>query len=82
METNKEIKVEFYIPLEYIYGYLRCGHKEGILYLTEEELKKLKEDPIKSVEEEEILHDLELVVDDYRIEDCGFPLEVKYEVIT
>ncbi len=78
---DKKIKVRFDIPLDYVFGHLRYGHKEGILELTEEEFKKLKEDPLNFVEEEEILSDLELVVDDYEIEDWGFPLEVNYEVI-
>ena len=30
---NKKIKVKFNVPLEYVFGYLRYGHKEGILEL-------------------------------------------------
>lgn len=78
---NKKIKVKFNIPLDYIMGYLRYGHKEGILELTEEEFKRLKKDPMSFVDEEDILSNLELIVDDYRIEDWGSPLEVNYEVI-
>ena len=32
---NKKIKVKFNIPLDYVCGYIRYGHKEGILELTE-----------------------------------------------
>ena len=78
---NKKIKVKFNIPLDYIMGHLRYGHKEGILELTEEEFKRLKKDPMSFVDEEDILSNLELIVDDYRIEDWGSPLEVNYEVI-
>ena len=78
---NKKIKVNFDIPLEYIMGYLRYGHKEGILELTEEEFQRLQENPEKFIYEEEILHDLDLIIDDYRIEDYGPPLEINYEVI-
>ena len=78
---NKKIKVKFNIPLDYVMGYLRYGHKEGILELTEEEFKRLKKDPMNFIDEEDILSNLELIVDDYRIEDWGSPLEVNYEVI-
>lgn len=80
MENNKKIKVKFDIPLEYIMGYLRYGHREGILELTEEEFKRLKKDPMNFVDKEDILSNLELIIDDYRIEDCGPPSEINYEV--
>ena len=75
------MKVKFNIPLDYVMGHLRYGHKEGILELTEEEFKRLKKDPMNFIDEEDILSNLELIVDDYRIEDWGSPLEVNYEVI-
>ena len=31
--------------------------------------------------EEDLLYDLDLIIDDYRIEDWGSLLEVKYEVV-
>ena len=39
---NKKIKVKFNVPLDYVFGYLRYGHKEGILELTKEEFQRLK----------------------------------------
>ena len=78
---NKKIKVKFNVPLEYVFGYLRYGHKEGILELTEEEFQRLKRDSMKFLDEEGILYDLDLIIDDYRIEDWGSPLEVNYEVV-
>lgn len=75
------MKVKFNIPLDYVMGYLRYGHKEGILELTEEEFKRLEKDPMNFIDEEDILSNLELIIDDYRIEDWGSPLEVNYEVI-
>ena len=78
---NKKIKVKFNIPLEYVFGYLRYGHKEGVLELTEEEFQRLKKDSMKFLNEEGLLYDLDLIIDDYRIEDWGSPLEVNYEVI-
>lgn len=81
MMQNEKIKVKFDIPLDYVFGYLRYGHKEGILELTKEELQRLKKDPITFFQEEDYLCDLDLIVDDYRIEDWGSPLEVNYEVV-
>lgn len=78
---NKTIKVKFNIPLDYVYGYIRYGHKEGILELTEEEFQRLKKDPIDFFDQEDLLCDLDLVIDNYRIEDWGSPLEVNYEVM-
>ena len=74
-------KVKFNIPLEYVMGYLRYGHKEGVLELTAEEFKRLQENPEKFIYEEEILHDLDLIIDDYRVEDYGGIYDIKYEVI-
>lgn len=81
MEFNNKIKVKFNIPLDYVMGYLRYGHKEGILEFTEEEFERLKKDPMNFIDEEDILSNLELIIDDYRIEDWGSPLEINYEVI-
>lgn len=78
---NKIIKVKFNIPLDYVYGYIRYGHKEGILELTKEEFQRLEKDPIDFFNQEDLLCDLDLVIDDYRIEDWGSPLEVNYEVV-
>ena len=73
MESNNKIKVKFDIPLDYIMGHLRHGHKEGVLELTKEEFEKLKKDPMNFIDEEDILSNLELIIDDYRIEDWGSP---------
>ena len=81
MESNNKIKVKFDIPLDYVMGYLRYGHKEGIIELTKEELEELKKNPLDFVDKNDILSDLELVIDDYRAEDYGSPVEVNYEVI-
>ena len=80
MASNK-FTVKFDIPLDYVMGYLRYGHKEGILELTEKEFERLKKDPMNFIDEEDILSNLELIIDDYRIEDYGPPVEVNYEVI-
>lgn len=77
----KKKKVKFNIPLEYVAGRLRYGHLEGALDLTEEEFKELEEDPLEFVDNNDILDDLELIIDDYRIEDWGGLTEVNYKVI-
>ena len=74
-------KVKFNIPLDYVIGYLRYGHKEGVLELTAEEFEKLQENPEEFIYEEEILHELDLVIDDYRVEDYGGITNIEYEVI-
>lgn len=78
---NDKFAVKFDIPLDYVMGYLRYGHKEGIIELTKEELEELKKNPLDFVDKNDILSDLELVIDDYRAEDYGSPVEVNYEVI-
>lgn len=75
------MKIKFDIPLEYVMGHLRYGHKEGILELTKEEFERLKENPKDFVYEEDILSNLDLIIDDYEIEDWGNPIEINYEVI-
>lgn len=52
--------------LDYVQGHLRYGHLEGQVELTDEELKKLREDPNYAKE-----LDLHTEVDDYRIDDVG-----------
>ena len=74
-------KVKFNIPLEYVAGHLRYGHKEGTLELTEEEFKELQENPLDFIYNQDILCDLNLVIDDYSVEDYGGILEVNYKVI-
>lgn len=74
-------KVKFDIPLEYVIGHLRYGHKEGVLELTEEEFKKLQEDPLAFIYTQDILCDLDLIIDDYEVDDYGGILKVNYEVV-
>ena len=42
-------KVKFNIPLEYVAGHLRYGHKEGTLELTEEEFKEVADQVTESI---------------------------------
>ena len=52
-----------------------------MLESIEEKFKKLKENPIDFIEEEDILYKLKLIIDNYSIEDWKSALEVDYEVI-
>ena len=74
-------KVKFNIPLEYVAGHLRYGHKEGTLELTKEEFKELQENPLDFIYNQDILCNLNLVIDDYSVEDYGGILEVNYKVV-
>lgn len=74
-------KVKFNIPLEYVIGHLRHGHKEGVLELTAEEFERLQKNPKEFIYEEEILHELDLIIDDYCVDDYGGIDSIEYEVI-
>lgn len=56
--------------VEYVIGHLRYGHYEGVLDLTEEEVRKLQENPHLLIDEDYI-DNLDFEVDDYDIEDTG-----------
>lgn len=61
---------------DYVTGHLRCGHKEGII-----EADSL-EDAKKKVEEQGYDDCLDLVVDDYRVDDVEYgDNEFEYEEI-
>lgn len=74
-------KVKFNIPLEYVIGHLRYGHKEGVLELTAEEFERLQENPEEFIYEEKILPELDLIIDDYSVDDYGGIDSITYEVI-
>jgi len=60
--------------LDYISGYLRYAHYE--LNLNDEELVKFK-NLTKEEQKEWICEDGELIVDDYKIDDCGEITDIK-----
>ena len=61
---------------EYVMGHLRYGHQEGIVEVeSEEELRKL-------IDSEDIYDYLDLVIDDYEVDDVYYgSYPVKYEVL-
>lgn len=72
-------KVHIYAPVDYLAGHLRYGHFEGDLELTDEEFEKLKEDPLDFINNEKYYFDLDLIVDDYEIDDRGEIESVDWE---
>ena len=72
------------LTLEYVMGYLRCGHIEGEVDFTEEEEKDfktlLKKEELTNEEEErldiykeKVMESTEIIIDDYSLEGRGEP---------
>lgn len=76
-------KVSLECIYDYVSGYLKYGHLEGKVEITDEEFEELKNDPISFYRQHkyELFDVLELVIDDYCIEDCGDISEIIYEEI-
>lgn len=63
------MKFSVYAPVDWIMGYLKYGHMEGIVEVeSKEELDKL-------ISTGGIIEYLDLVVDDYRVEDYEDPTD-------
>lgn len=58
-------------PLEYVAGHLRYGHLEGTITITDEEFEKFKENPIDFLYDNEYTDELDLLVDDWEVDDRG-----------
>lgn len=58
-------------PLEYVAGHLRYGHLEGTITITDEEFEKFKENPIDFLYDNEYTDELDLLVDDWGVDDRG-----------
>jgi hypothetical protein len=71
-------KVQIKAPIDHIYGYIRRGHYEGILEMTEEEYEKFKNNPTNWIYENDGLLECKIVVDDFCIEDVGTIENVHY----
>lgn len=73
-------KVFIDAPLSYVAGHLRYGHLEGVLEITDEEFEQFKKDPINFIYDNEYDFDrLDLVIDDFEVEDRGSIDEVNWE---
>lgn len=71
-------KVSIDAPLEYIVGHLRYGHFEGELEMTDEEFEEFKKNPLDFLYKEDYINDLNLVIDDYEVDDIGPVDEVNW----
>lgn len=71
---KKEHKVAITASLDYVIGHLHYGHKEGTIKLTNDEFKEFEQNPYDFINKYDILSELELVVDDYEVDDYG-PIE-------
>lgn len=58
-------------PLEYVAGHLRYGHLEGVIEISDEEFENFKENPIDFLYDNEYIDELDLLIDDWRVDDCG-----------
>lgn len=58
-------------PLEYVAGHLRYGHLEGVIEISDEEFEKFKKNPIDFLYDNEYIDELDLLIDDWRVDDCG-----------
>lgn len=58
-------------PLEYVAGHLRYGHLEGVIEISDEEFDKFKENPIDFLNDNEYIDELDLLIDDWEIDDRG-----------
>lgn len=67
----KKVFVDY--PVNWIAGHLRYGHKEGSIEMTDEEFEEFKQNPEKWLSEKDI--DLELLVDDWEIDDYDSDIE-------
>ena len=69
-------KVQINALTDYVMGYLRYGHYEGLINLNDEEFKEFEKNPINFLSKNDF--DLNFVVDDYCIEDIGEICDVEY----
>lgn len=67
-------------PLDYVAGHLRYGHLEGIVEMTDEEFERFKKDPINFIYDNEYeCNRLDLIIDDFEVDDRGSINEVNWE---
>ena len=58
-------------PLEYVAGHLRYGHLEGVIEVPDKEFEKFKENPIDFLYNNDYTDELDLLIDDWRVDDRG-----------
>lgn len=68
-------------PLEYVAGHLRYGHLEGVIEVPDEEFEKFKENPDKAFYDLDLTDFLDLLIDDFSIDDIGSIDEVNWKEV-
>lgn len=68
----KKVFVDY--PVNWIAGHLRYGHREGSIEMTDEEFEEFKQNPEKWLSDREDI-DLDLLVDDWEIDDYDSEIE-------
>lgn len=68
----KKVFVDY--PVNWIAGHLRYGHREGSIEMSDEEFEEFKQNPEKWLSDREDI-DLELLVDDWEIDDYDNEIE-------
>lgn len=71
----KKVFVDY--PVNWIAGHLRYGHREGSIEMTDEEFEEFKQNPEKWLSDREDI-DLDLLVDDWEIDDYDSEIENVY----
>lgn len=74
-------KVFIDADLDYIDGYLKYGHYEGIVEFPDEDIEKFKEDPIKYILYKSLTDYLDILVDDWEINDHGEITDINYQIL-
>ena len=64
-------RVHITAPLEYVSGYLKAGLLNGTIELDEEEFEEFKKNPIDFLYDNDYIDELDLLIDDWRVEDRG-----------
>lgn len=71
-------KIYIEAPVEYVMGYIRYGHYEGEIELSDEEFEKFKENPDEAFYDLYLTDSLDLLVDDYTVEGIGDIIEINW----
>ena len=66
-------KVQINVLIDYVMGYLRYGHYEGLINLNDKEFKEFEKNPINFLSKNNF--NLNCVVNNYRIEDDDYRRE-------
>lgn len=69
-------KYKVYAPVDWLQGHIRYGHFEGEIEVSDEEVKKIKDNPSRL---EHYLDDLNLIIDDWEVDNRGTIYEAELE---